>query len=105
MSVTGQKVSLSMKDVDQGSGRDLNPAPILGLETEEDEQQLRNPDRPIALFDLQGEAESGTGSRVHRVSSPEKWEVNQMLAASCIDKSQLPDFDEETGMVLLFLLY
>jgi len=60
---------------------------------------LRNPDRPTALFDLQGEAETSS-TRVHKVSSPERWEINQMIAASCIDKTQLPEFDEEAGMLV-----
>lgn len=34
-----------------------------------------------------------------RISSPERWELQQMLAANCIDKSQLPDFDEATGLL------
>jgi len=33
------------------------------------------------------------------MSSPEKWELQQMLAANVIDKSELPDFDEETGLL------
>ena len=34
-----------------------------------------------------------------RISSPEKWEIEQMLKVGVIDKSQLPDFDEETGLL------
>jgi ATP-dependent RNA helicase DHX8/PRP22 len=33
------------------------------------------------------------------MSSPEKWELQQMMAANVIDKSELPDFDEETGLL------
>jgi len=34
-----------------------------------------------------------------RISSPERWEINQMIAAKVIDKSELPEFDEETGLL------
>ncbi|XP_043274890.1 ATP-dependent RNA helicase DHX8 [Venturia canescens] len=101
LSVGGQKVSLSMKDVDQESGRDLNPV-ISMIKTEEDEKHLRNPDRPTSLLDLQGnvdEDETYSRKRVQRLSSPEKWEIKQMLAASCIDRSELPEFDTETGIL------
>lgn len=43
--------------------------------------------------------EDNSRQRVARISSPEKWEYKQMLAAACIDKSELPDFDEDTGLL------
>ncbi|CAH1135627.1 unnamed protein product [Ceutorhynchus assimilis] len=102
LSVTGQKVSLSMKDVDQLTGKDLNPlhAP------QEREDKDRNPDRPtynstsvLKLALPLEENEDGTRKRVTRISSPERWEINQMIASGSIDKSELPDFDDETGLL------
>ncbi|XP_043483846.1 ATP-dependent RNA helicase DHX8 [Leptopilina heterotoma] len=101
LSISGQKVSLSMKDVDQDTGRDLNPV-INVTRTEEDEKHLRNPDRPTSLLELQAnddEDETYSRKRVQRLSSPEKWEIKQMLAANCIDRSELPEFDMETGLL------
>lgn len=105
LSFTGQKVSLSMKDVDQDTGEDLNPTSnnlLLGKDRDE-EQAHRNPDRPTSLLELQGslaeEDETHSRKRVHRISSPEKWEIKQMLSAGCIDKPELPDFDDETGLL------
>ncbi|KAH0567480.1 ATP-dependent RNA helicase DHX8-like [Cotesia glomerata] len=101
LNINGQKVSLTMKDVDQETGRDLNP--ILPLtKSEEDEKHLRNPDRPTSLLELQGnidDDETHSRKRVQRISSPERWEIKQMLAASCIDRSELPEFDMETGVL------
>jgi hypothetical protein len=34
-----------------------------------------------------------------RMTSPERWEINRMIAANVIDKSEYPDFDEETGLL------
>lgn len=104
LSLTGQKVSLSMKDVDQETGEDLNPTSHSSLLAREREEEAahRNPDRPTSLLDLQGvleEDEINSRKRVNRISSPEKWEIKQMLSASCIDNSELPDFDEETGLL------
>ncbi|KAL0266728.1 UNVERIFIED_CONTAM: hypothetical protein PYX00_009196 [Menopon gallinae] len=101
LSITGQKVSLSMKDVDQITGEDLNPS-TNELRDQEEESAHRNPDRPMSLLEFQNNMEGdevGSRKRVHRISSPEKWELKQMLSASCIDRSELPDFDEETGLL------
>ena len=101
----GQKISLSMKDVDQDTGEDLSPAPSAsrpGLTNVDPETSLRNPDRPLSLLDLKTgveEDEMVNRKRVQRISSPERWELKQMMAANCIDKMDLPEFDEETGLL------
>ncbi|CAH1404182.1 unnamed protein product [Nezara viridula] len=103
LSVAGQKVSLSMKDVDQETGKDLNPTVRHAANKDrEEEASMRNPDRPTTLLDLgsfDDHDDFQSRKRVNRISSPEKWEIKQMLSASCIDKSELPDFDEETGLL------
>ncbi|XP_049866701.1 ATP-dependent RNA helicase DHX8 [Pectinophora gossypiella] len=103
LSVTGQKVSLTMKDVCQDTGKDLNPTSHAHLEAE---REGRNPDRPppaaTVLAGLQGGLdpdEDSSRKRVTRISSPERWEIKQMISSGVIDKSELPDFDEETGLL------
>ncbi|XP_014219394.1 ATP-dependent RNA helicase DHX8 [Copidosoma floridanum] len=100
LSIAGQKISLSMKDVDQESGRDLNPI-FDAPKADEDEQHLRNPDRPATLLEFQNNMDENdiAAKKRIRMSSPEKWEIKQMMAAACIDKSELPEFDEETGIL------
>uniref|UniRef100_A0A6B2EC10 RNA helicase n=1 Tax=Phlebotomus kandelakii TaxID=1109342 RepID=A0A6B2EC10_9DIPT len=105
VSITGQKVSLSMRDVDQDSGRDLNPASHAHLLAENDLRN-RNPDRPIggtSMLHLQGNLEGDepdvARKKVTRISSPERWEIKQMISSGVIDRSELPDFDEETGLL------
>ena len=100
MQITGQKVSLSMKEVDQFSGRDLDP---LSHAPADDELEARNPDRPIGamtMLHLDGALDADEDSarkRVTRISSPERWEIKQMISSGVIDRSEMPDFDEETG--------
>ncbi|XP_036332943.1 ATP-dependent RNA helicase DHX8 [Rhagoletis pomonella] len=103
MSIAGQKVSLSMKEVDQATGRDLNP---LSHVAPDDDLRDRNPDRPYSgtsLLNLQGGSmdndESDSRKRVTRISSPERWEIKQMISSGVIDRSEMPDFDEETGLI------
>ncbi|EDW77060.2 uncharacterized protein Dwil_GK22168 [Drosophila willistoni] len=106
MSITGQKVSLSMKEVDQESGRDLNP---LSHAPEDEDISLRdrNPDGPFSsstsMLNLQGNNLDGdeheSRKRVTRISSPERWEIKQMISSGVLDRSEMPDFDEETGLL------
>ena len=106
LSIAGQKISLTMKDVDQDSGEDLNAAASCSrprLTNVESETSLRNPDRPLSFLDLKTrmkeEDEMVNRKRVQRISSPERWELKQMMAANCIDKMDLPEFDQETGLL------
>ncbi|KAL7020257.1 hypothetical protein ACKWTF_011444 [Chironomus riparius] len=102
MSITGQKVSLSMKEADQLTGRDLNP---LSHKPMEDDVSARNPDRPVApmsMLSLPGNVDDDDDvarKRVTRISSPERWEIKQMISSGVIDRSEMPDFDEEAGLL------
>ncbi|KAH8269590.1 hypothetical protein KR018_010000 [Drosophila ironensis] len=105
MSITGQKVSLSMKEVDQESGRDLNP--LSHAPEEDDTLRDRNPDGPFgsstSMLQLQSNGLDGdeheSRKRVTRISSPERWEIKQMISSGVLDRSEMPDFDEETGLL------
>nr|XP_042908031.1 ATP-dependent RNA helicase DHX8 isoform X3 [Parasteatoda tepidariorum] len=102
LSFTGQKTSLSMKDVDQDSGKDLNPKVSIPESTRRSTQDLlRNPDRPSSfnLIPKVDDSDVDTRKHVQRISSPERWEIKQMLAANCVDISELPDFDDSTGLL------
>ena len=108
LSITGNKMSLSMKDVDQETGRDLNPGSSSNFGkkgSREDDLALRNPEHPgfglfkpnpVAIID---DLDEGSAKKKVRMSSPERWELKQLIAANVIDKSELPEFDEETGLM------
>lgn len=103
LSLNGQKVSLSMKEVDQTTGEDMNPTSHKQVEQVDRD---RNPDRPMnnstSVLRLPvgiDDGEEDSRKRVTRISSPERWEIKQMISSGCIDKSELPEFDEETGLL------
>lgn len=104
LSLTGNKVSLSMKEVDQLSGEDLNPMSHAHLQ-EQTELASRNPDRPMGgteMLQLQGnidDDETTVRKKVTRISSPERWEIQQMISSGVIDRTEMPDFDEENGLL------
>lgn len=128
LSFTGTRTSLSMKEVDQQTGEDLNPsshnASSVGSKAQIDEVSKlegssglnddsvdvfgpRNPDRPFddlsstSLMDLHKDVleDEGPKRKIQRISSPERWEYKQMISAGVLDKSELPEFDEETGLL------
>uniref|UniRef100_A0A182UC60 RNA helicase n=1 Tax=Anopheles melas TaxID=34690 RepID=A0A182UC60_9DIPT len=107
MSLAGNKISLSMKEVEQSSGRDLNPLSHAHLKEGGDgEAGARNPDRPMtvpSMLNLQEgtleQVEETSRKKVTRISSPERWEIKQMISSGVIDRSEMPDFDEETGLL------
>ncbi|KAG8565858.1 hypothetical protein GDO81_013002 [Engystomops pustulosus] len=103
LSFTGCKTSLSMKDVDQDTGEDLNPNRRRNMVGESNEEaSMRNPDRPSHLSLVNApEVEDDTleRKRLTKISDPEKWEIKQMIAANVLSKEEFPDFDEETGIL------
>ncbi|XP_041671046.1 ATP-dependent RNA helicase DHX8 [Cheilinus undulatus] len=104
LSFTGSKTSLSMKDVDQETGEDLNPNRRRNVGPDGGEEiNMRNPDRPSNLN--QGHApeleqdDTLERKRLTKISDPEKWEIKQMIAANVLSKEEFPDFDDETGIL------
>ncbi len=97
LSVGGEKVSLSMREVDQETGKDLMPR---RLEKNEDEESSHNPsapsEKPRAARIV---AEDGPLRPIKRMSSPEKWEAKQLSAAGVLDIRDHPNFDEEQGLL------
>ena len=53
----------------------------------------------MPLLDVPDMDEANERRAIKKISSPERWELKQMIAANVIDKSELPDFDEETGLL------
>ena len=113
---TGTRMRLSMKAVDQRTGADAQPAkppPLTGANAE----MLRNPDRPmddtptldlmlagaggVRRDDAAAAAGAAPGDRggITRLTSPEKFELKQLIAAGVLDPRDYPNFDEETGVL------
>lgn len=103
MSVAGQKVSLSMKEVEQETGRDLNPASHAHLRNDGTSAAADRAAAGSSMLQLEGGTENAdddaTRKRVTRISSPERWEIKQMISSGVIDRTEMPDFDEETGLL------
>ncbi|KAI6197168.1 hypothetical protein M3Y94_01192300 [Aphelenchoides besseyi] len=96
-----KKISLTIKEVNQTTGEDLNPTEtpladdaILSMEDRRREAPWMNPERETAK--AKEIATSSQRARV-RLSTPERWELQQMKGAGAITYADMPDYDEDTG--------
>ena len=88
ISFTGTKVGLSIKDVDQKTGEDLNPQhtkrlanqqPSTNGDSYSDETVARNPDRPENYNEVPvSEEDMIAKKKVKQISDFEKWELQQV---------------------------
>ena len=107
LSFSGTRTSLSLKDVDQETGEDLNPARknrlIARPEIPEPEILASNPYNPAMEGLTDAEAKKiekmGRNKTVSKISDMDRWEIKQLVQAGAIDASELPEWDEETGVI------
>ena len=103
------KIGLSMKEVDQTTGRDLIPQRRLasGANMEALDGSgvgLNGNDRygnivsdvPIIEGDMSGKSIR----QKKRMTSPERWEIKQLIASGAISAQEYPDIDEEYNATL-----
>ncbi|KAI6025877.1 P-loop containing nucleoside triphosphate hydrolase protein [Pisolithus orientalis] len=97
MSIAGSRIGLSMKDVDQETGRDLTPNLRIKSEAELEEERRRaaRASGPNSL-PLRSKDEPSSNIRsAKRLTSPERWELKQLISSGVIDASEYPDLDED----------
>ena len=109
-SVQGNRIGLSMKEVDQVSGRDLVPQRRLasganmeslngsGKETNENGRYGNLGSKvPVIEGDVHGDKPSKAKKRM---TSPERWEIKQLIASGAISAQDYPNLDEEYNATL-----
>lgn len=107
ISISGQKLSLSMRDVDQNTGRDLLP---LKKSTNDNDDAVGGSKYggSTSRTGLSGitltEEDVGVPSRrpLKRMSSPERWEANQLIASGVLSVQEYLMFDEETNEGVMY---
>lgn len=100
MSVAGNRIGLSMKDVDQRTGEDLTPNLRVRSEEEMKAMTSRNPEKPSYLTGSNGNPvgvtiDEGPSRSVKRMSSPERWELKQLIASGVVDPADYPELNED----------
>lgn len=89
LSFSGTRTSLSLKDVDQETGNDLNPARSGRLlarpeipEPTSNDLSMRNPDNPnfSGIKDSEkGKGDFGRNKTVAKLSDMDRWEIKQLV--------------------------
>ncbi|KAI1434451.1 hypothetical protein GGR50DRAFT_662533 [Xylaria sp. CBS 124048] len=100
--VEGNRIGLSMKDVDQETGIDLAPAARIQSGANMEILGSRNGVAPLpadntaALSDYAG----SRGKHKKRMTSPERWEIRQLIASGVAKASDYPDLQEDYNATL-----
>ncbi|CAO3629658.1 unnamed protein product [Cunninghamella blakesleeana] len=97
MSIAGSRIGLSMKDVNQDTGEDLSPH--LKVRTKEEIEALatKNPDfigKKQQQQQQQQNKYENNRSAVKRMSSPERWEIKQLIASGVVNAADYPGINE-----------
>ena len=98
MSVAGNRISLSMKDVDQVTGRDLTPHLRIKSEAEMEEERIRAARASSSganAVPLRSKDEAAPVRSAKRLTSPERWELKQLISSGAIPASEYPELDED----------
>ncbi|CAB4391748.1 unnamed protein product [Rhizophagus irregularis] len=99
MSVAPSRISLSMKDVDQNTGEDLSPHLRIKTEEELAAEALHNPERPYSFGKVPVIEDNDGPNNLKRLTSPERWELKQLVASGILRASEMPNYDEEQGYI------
>ncbi|KAJ3189912.1 DEAH-box ATP-dependent RNA helicase prp22 [Gaertneriomyces sp. JEL0708] len=102
LTIAGNRIGMSMKDVDQATGRDLTPHLSVESAREREADSMRNPARPLMTslseVPIVDDVDTHTAA-VKRISSPERWEIKQLIASGVLDPKDYPTFDEDAGLL------
>ena len=100
ISVQGDRIGLSMKDVDQKTGLDLDPAKRIasganseGLHGSSKSSRYGNLDSAVPV--LEGEIDPKAMRTKKRLTSPERWEIKQLISSGALSARDYPEIDEE----------
>jgi len=109
VSIQGTRIGLSMKEVDQVTGRDLVPQKRLasGANMErldgtgvESNGASRYGGLSTEVPVIEGDMNGQHMRNKKRMTSPERWEIQQLIASGAISAAEYPDINEEYNATL-----
>lgn len=95
MKIENNRISLSMKEVDQATGQDLALQRRLG--TGANSTWPRGSDTAPAVKDDYGGRAS---SQRKRIATPERWEIKQLIASGAVSRDAFPDMDKYNNIAV-----
>ncbi|KAI0541511.1 P-loop containing nucleoside triphosphate hydrolase protein [Xylaria digitata] len=100
--IEGNRIGLSMKDVDQETGMDLAPAVRIQSGANMESLGSRNGVAPMPADNTAALSEyaGSRGKHKKRMTSPERWEIRQLIASGVAKASDYPDLEEDYNATL-----
>ncbi|TGJ85834.1 hypothetical protein E0Z10_g2905 [Xylaria hypoxylon] len=100
--IEGTRIGLSMKDVDQETGIDLAPAARIQSGANMESLGSRNGVVPMPVDNTAALSEyaGSRGKHKKRMTSPERWEIRQLIASGVVKASDYPDLEEDYNATL-----
>jgi ATP-dependent RNA helicase DHX8/PRP22 len=103
--IEGSRIGLSMKDVDQETGMDLAPAARIQSGANMESLGSRNGVAPLAPLPADNtnalsDYAATRGKHKKRMTSPERWEIRQLIASGVAKASDYPDLEEDYNATL-----
>ncbi len=100
--IEGNRIGLSMKDVDQETGMDLAPAARIQSGANMESLGRRNGVAPLPADNTAALSEyaGSKGKHKKRMTSPERWEIRQLIASGVAKASDYPDLEEDYNATL-----
>ena len=97
MKIEGTRIGLSMKEVDQVTGRDLAPHRRIasGANMERLNGMSSNDDYGTGVPVIEDDFIDRPKRSKKRLTSPERWEIRQLIASGVASASDYPDLEEE----------
>ncbi|KAG8628123.1 hypothetical protein KVT40_003996 [Elsinoe batatas] len=104
MKVQDKRISLSMAEVDQQTGEDLAPHRRINAAASganafqlggEPTGMDRNGNFTTGVPVMDGQNGAGRGGRKKRMTSPERWEIQQLIASGALKASDFPELYED----------
>lgn len=99
ISIQGSRIGLSMKEVDQETGQDLIPQKRLAsganmerLDGMPSNDRYGNLSSDVPIIEEDG---GRPMKNRKRLTSPERWEIKQLIASGAVSAADYPDIDEE----------
>ncbi|KAK2807479.1 DEAH-box ATP-dependent RNA helicase prp22 [Onygenales sp. PD_10] len=99
-SIQGSRIGLSMKEVDQVTGRDLVPQKRLAsganmerLNGTGEDDRYGNLSSSVPVIEDNSNGRPLKNRK--RLNSPERWEIKQLIASGAVSAADYPDIDEE----------
>jgi ATP-dependent RNA helicase DHX8/PRP22 len=103
--IEGNRIGLSMKEVDQVTGRDLVPqrriasgANMQRLDGMPDDDNFGSMNGTVPV--IEGDMKGRNRKNKKRMTSPERWEIKQLIASGAISAQDYPDIDEDYNATL-----